>query len=347
MDFSNNLFETIWDTSFWLPKDSSWDEIYEYTKLDFKRMLVQCCVLACVITQIRNFFERYIAQPIGAYLNIPGKSPFKPNSVLETYYADKKIINDSVIMLISKENNLEYDYIKNWFQARKSLNKPSVLQKFCESSWRCTFYFLVWLFGYYVVHDKSWFADTNECWVNYPRQYLTDDVYIYYVIEIAFYFSLVVSQFSDVKRKDFWQMFVHHIVTLLLLIFSLTCNFQRIGSLVIILHDTADSSLELAKLGSYAKKKWVSDPVFGFFVITWCVTRIYIYPTKILNSTIYEAQANFEGFPAYWGFNYLLCALQIMHLIWTWMIFRILYKVLFLGVSEDDRSEVDEHEHKE
>ena len=77
---------------------------------------------------------------------------------------------------------------------------------------------------------------------------------------------------------------------------------------------------------------------------------IHFISTRILNSTIYEAQENFVGFPSYWGFNYLLCILQVLHIIWTCMIFRMLFKLLFYGISEDERESSekgDEHEHKE
>ena len=65
------------------------------------------------------------------------------------------------------------------------------------------------------------------------------------MISMSFYWSLAVSQFYDVKRKDFWQMFIHHIATLLLLAFSWVCNLHRIGSLVLFLHDCADIFLEV------------------------------------------------------------------------------------------------------
>lgn len=350
MDLLKTWNEKIWDTGFWLPEGSSWGELYHYTRIDFKQMILSSCIFATFIYAIRLLFERYIAQPIGVYFKIPGKLPFTPNTTLEAYYGEKKIIHDSIIMLISKDTGIEYDLVKNWFAARKMMNKPSQLEKFSESAWRFTFYLLVWFLGIFIIHDKAWLKDTHQCWVNYPRQYITDDVYAYYIIEIGFYLSLLFSQFSDVKRKDFWQMFLHHIITLSLLIFSLLCNFQRVGSLIIVLHDTADSSLELAKLGKYARNKWISDPFFGVFTVTWFVTRLYIYPKIILYSTIYEAVEHLQEFPAFHYFNCLLCLLLAMHIVWFSMILRVVYKVVFMGIVEDTRSESNssnEHEHKD
>ena len=47
-------------------------------------------------------------------------------------------------------------------------------------------------------------------------------------------------------------------------------------------------------------------------------------------------------FPAYYLFNVLLYILQVMHLIWFYMIVRIAYKAITVGtVDKDDRSESD------
>jgi sphingoid base N-palmitoyltransferase len=96
-----------------------------------------------------------------------------------------------------------------------------------------------------VLMSKSWVWDINNCWYNYPHQNLTSDIWWYYMINMAFYWSLAMSQFFDVKRKDFWQMFVHHIATLMLMGFSWMCNLFRIGSLVIMVHDCADIFLDV------------------------------------------------------------------------------------------------------
>jgi ceramide synthetase len=62
----------------------------------------------------------------------------------------------------------------------------------------------------------------------------------------------MVSQFTDVRRKDFWAMFIHHIATIILIGYSYTVNFVRNGILVLMCHDPCDVFMEAAKLFKYA-----------------------------------------------------------------------------------------------
>ena len=50
------------------------------------------------------------------------------------------------------------------------------------------------------------------------------------MMELTFYWSLSISQFFDVKRKDFLEMMIHHNATILLMMFSWTDHFTRIGN---------------------------------------------------------------------------------------------------------------------
>ena len=62
---------------------------------------------------------------------------------------------------------------------------------------------------------------------------------------MSFYWALCISQFFDVKRKDFWEMFIHHVTTIALMGFSWTCNLTRVGTLVLVIHNCANIFLEV------------------------------------------------------------------------------------------------------
>jgi ceramide synthetase len=173
-------------------------------------------------------------------------------------------------------------------------------------------------------------------------QSIHNDIWWYYMISMAFYWSLTFSQFIDNKRKDFWQMFIHHVLTLVLISLSWVCNLHRVGSLVLLVHDCADILLEAAKFLKYANLQKACDIVFGVFTITWIVTRLGLYP-RIIYSTSVEAPEILPMYPVYYIFNSLLIALLVLHLIWTYMILQIVVQTFKAGHMDGDvRSSSDE-----
>lgn len=157
---------------------------------------------------------------------------------------------------------------------------------------------------------------------------------------LAFYWSLTFSQFVDNQRKDFWQMFIHHVLTLMLISLSWVCNIHRVGSLILVVHDCADILLEIAKSLNYAKLTKACDVVFGLFSVVWVITRLVIFP-RIIFACIF--QTLLPIYPVYFFFNALLIGLLILHLIWTYTIFQVLKQSLVSGkVDGDARSSSDE-----
>lgn len=81
----------------------------------------------------------------------------------------------------------------------------------------------------------------------------------------------------------------------------------------------------------YTNYQILCDIIFGFFAVTWIVTRLGVYPSWILYSTTIDAPQIVEMFPAYYLFNGLLSMLLVLHVIWTYFILKILYKAFHTG----------------
>ncbi len=116
--------------------------------------------------------------PVAKYFNISETSMvnFKPNSALEVYFKDKRVVmSESIYMVfilairsiwwvlskkfftlqkhLSRETGLDVEYIKEWFIMRPNLNKPTKLKKFTESFWRFFFYLSIWSYGFYILYQ--------------------------------------------------------------------------------------------------------------------------------------------------------------------------------------------------
>jgi len=259
-----------------------------------------------------------------------------PNALLEKTYLVNRKMNHKQIQGLAKQLDWTERKVERWLRMRRSQDKPSTLVKFCENAWRCLYYCVSFTYGLIILWDKPWLWEINECWYTYPHQSVTTGIWWYYMMSLMFYWSLFVSQFFDVRRKDFWQMFVHHIATIILMSFSWVTNLHRVGSLVLIVHDCADIFLEAAKMAKYSGYQKVCDVIFAIFTVLWIITRLGVYPFWIIYSTSIEAPKIVPMFPAYYIFNGLLILLLILHIFWTYLILKIAYNSLNAGQMEGD-----------
>lgn len=309
--------EWLWSEAVWCPPNLKWSDF----RPDSAQIhhLYYSLLTAGVLIVLRYFTEILLFRPLGRLLCC--------SQSIEN--------NNSSGINVGKTGGGDMKKVK-----RNNVAKRSTVYKFSEGMWRLTFYLFASLYGWFVVlWDKPYFKDTMHSLYNYPHHPVQTEEWWYYNIELAFYISLVITQFIDTRRKDFWQMFLHHIVTILLLVLSWACNFHRIGALVLAIHDIADVPLEGAKLAKYCKRQRLADLLFAIFTVTWIYTRCYLLPTRVIYYTTYEALSIIPFFPAYYIFNGLLCILQVLHLVWTWIIMRMVVDALLNSGMRDLRSD--------
>ncbi|XP_063697318.1 ceramide synthase 6 [Culicoides brevitarsis] len=348
MGILNTISETFWSTDVWLPPNTTWADIAPGSRPDVQhtdyRHLVWPLPMAVAMLFIRHCLEKYWFAPVGRSLGIRSTRPKPPPlcAPLDAAYNQCTRLSHKTVVALSKQTDLSERQVERWWRRRRAQDKPTTLVKFCENSFRCVYYTYSFIFGIVVLWDKPWLWNIKECWYSYPHQSISNDVWWYYMISMAFYWSLMASQFFDVRRKDFWQMFIHHIITIALIAFSWICNLHRVGSLVLVVHDCADIFLEAAKLTKYAQYQKICDAIFAIFILVWVVTRLGMYP-RIIYSSSYEATKILPMFPAYYIFNSLLLLLLVLHIGWTYLIFQIARQALRAGQMDGDvRSSSDE-----
>ncbi|KAJ8314135.1 hypothetical protein KUTeg_008696 [Tegillarca granosa] len=215
----------------------------------------------------------YIFTPFGVYCGISNKGHrvATQNPVLEKAYHQYKHPDNDTIQALSKQTDFSSRHIERWFRIRRNQDKPTTMIKFTESTY---------VQYTNMVLMKPWLWDSTQCWVGYPHHHVPPEIFWYYMIEMGFYWSLMFSQFVDVKRKDFWEMFAHHCATLFLMFFSWSGNFVRVGTLVLVVHDAVDYWMEAAKMAKYCDAQKLCSVLFAIFGVVWFITRLVIYPLK-------------------------------------------------------------------
>ena len=99
-----------------------------------------------------------------------------------------------------------------------------------------------------------------------------------YLLDASRYTASLISLCCfEHKRKDFRQMFVHHVVTVVITLVSYQIDFNRVGAVVKLLMDPADVPLHGAKLCKYCGLEFIADRCFELFALSFFVTRLVMY----------------------------------------------------------------------
>ncbi|KAF6762664.1 longevity-assurance protein [Ephemerocybe angulata] len=232
------------------------------------------------------------------------------------------------------------------------------VMRFAEQGWPFVYYTFASAYGLYVHQNlPHTIFNLKPLWISYPHIALAGPVKFYYLLQTANYIHQVLVLNAEARRKDHWQMMTHHAITVFLLFLSYYTNFTRVGCFIMLLMDWCDIFLPMAKMMRYLSLPQIyTDSTFGFFMLSWLVSRHILY-TIVLHSTIRQlpVYVPFRFDPengyyltqrAHWTFCVMLTALEVLQIIWFWMICRVAWRVVMGAGAADTRSdeEVDDEE---
>lgn len=328
-----------------------WSQLEDHDGLVFVKAshLYMTIPYALLMMVVRYFFEKFVALPVANALGIQKtQHKIKPNAILENFFKHSTSQpSHTDVYGLAKKCNLTERQVQRWFRIRRNQNKPCRLKKFQESCWRFTFYLSITVAGVVFLYDKPWAYDMWEVWRDYPTQPLLPSQYWYYILEMSFYWSLLFSLGTDIKRKDFLANVIHHLAAISLMSFSWCANYVRSGTLVMLVHDVSDIWLESAKMFSYARWKQTCNILFLIFSVVFFISRFIIFPFWILYCTLILPLHYLEPFFSYIFLNLQLMILQGLHLYWGYFILKMLNRCIFTKSIQDVRSDNEEEEEEE
>ncbi|CAO3617303.1 unnamed protein product [Cunninghamella echinulata] len=221
--------------------------------------------------------------------------------------------------------------------------------RFCEQVWSFIYYTCSFSAGIAVMYGTEWWFDTRYFWMNYPVTDYTKAFKYYYLVQFAYWLQQIFVLKIEAPRKDYQELVMHHINTLLLIFFSYCCNFTKVGNAVFVCMDLPDAVLALAKALNYACPGIICNVTFVAMLISWMYTRVYLYGGIIISSwtePILYVDFKLDPLNGHW-FPYfvvyiipgLMLGLYALILFWTAMIFKVLYKIVFSDEVKDVRSD--------
>jgi hypothetical protein len=309
----------FWNETYWLPRNAIWEKIPP----NFYD-LIYPIYFAIPILIFRILLESFFGISVGVLLGVVPQH---------------------------ERNQRIFEHLTGGF-ARYTRSK-----RVLECMFRCVSYFLLFLYGLFVLWDKPWLTDVKQCWIGYPYHPIEPSVWWYYMLETGFYYSLLIGSIFDVRRSDFWQLVFHHFITIFLLSISWTINFVRVGTLVLLSHDISDILLEAGKLVRYyGSPRFVTNSFFVVFLLSWFATRLGYFPFVLMKSAFLEAADLVQ--PDYNIYNIFqvpyvprfiilaLFCLLMLHIFWTVIIVKIVIRSIAVGEASDVRSDSEEDAEK-
>jgi len=311
----------LWDEEFWLPEGVTWDDFKSNSTIRYPhpQELQYTVLIGAVLLIARILVESFVYLPIGVIFGWIDTS------------------KESLFQRIL--GHLFFGFAGN-----------KKFKRVAESAWRFTYYIIAFVCGYFVLRNEPQLYDVDSCWKNYPYQHVSDAVWWYYIIETGFYWSLLFSTIVfDVRRSDFLEMCLHHVITIGLLSLSFSINFIRVGTLVLFSHDIGDVFIELGKLFRYAKWETPLTILYIVFMITWIGSRLVYYPFWVIHSVIFSAPPLIQKDFRWENLTQrpivarvcatMLCLLVVLHIFWTYVLLKIGYESTKSGSLDDIRED--------
>ena len=213
--------------------------------------------------------------------------------------------------------------------------------------------------GLYIMYGSDlWFFQTAPMYKTYPDLTNNFKFKVFYLGQAAYWTQqacVLVLQLEK-PRKDYKELVFHHIVTLLLIWSSYVFHFTKIGLLIYITMDVSDFFLSSSQTLNYLDSPLV-PVVFFTFIVVWIYLRHFIN-IKILWSVLTQFRTEGDYVLNFATQQYkcwislpivfvLILALQLVNLLWLFLILRILYRLVWKGIQKDERSESESDESEE
>ena len=253
-----------------------------------------------------------------------------------------------------------------------ALAAPIQRKKWAEQSWQLFIHIAFSSAQAVILSSEPWYEHPLTCWVPHPTTQAEEgfrwDLQVVYVSALAVWiYTCFVHRFLDERRKDYFVMYVHHIVTIALVAGSWAARYLRIGLLVMWVHDVSDVFIDVLKMVNYLKLEGMkgcfgSEIAYVATMVSWAYWRLYQFPFVVLRASFFDIwrvlatnprPASWAGLgifgellplfpsemPAWPTMNALLFVLCGLHVYWFGLLGMVGYRIATESAREASRQE--------
>ncbi|GAA6009318.1 hypothetical protein JCM11491_004271 [Sporobolomyces phaffii] len=263
------------------------------------------------------------------------------------------------------------EYLIRPLAKKLGLKTESKQARFMEQAYAVVYFSASGAFGLYVMSKQpTWWYKTEHMWLEYPHWRMSGLLKSYYLLQFSYWCQQMIILVLGLEkpRSDFKELVIHHIVTLWLVGWSYLINLTMIGTMIFVSMDLPDICLAFSKCLNYLDLQHTSEVSFVFFLVVWHYMRHYL---NLL--ILYSVWTEFDLIPSAWrsydsaksgwwlvsgllsGTGQIpawmkyqifapILALQLVNSFWSYLIWRILFRMLSGNAAKDVREEGEDEE---
>lgn len=226
-------------------------------------------------------------------------------------------------LIVPTAKKFMLQYIKPKFTAEE---REIRAEKAAYNIYKMLYFLFGYITGTYVCLHADWFppvlggsGDSYNIFKGFPYQSTESFPYLrgFIMVQLGFHMQVFVSQAMSSPKKNFIEMFLHHFMTVLLIILAYYMNYIPVSGIVLVLHDFSDIFVTTTRvLLDTPYDKLMLGNYFAL-MISWVYTRLWLFPMLVVYPCIYLDLFD-EGVDKYgWSiFAGLLHFLMSMHIYW-------------------------------
>ncbi|KAI0353633.1 longevity assurance proteins LAG1/LAC1 [Trametes cingulata] len=240
--------------------------------------------------------------------------------------------------------------IAKWFGIRRE----SKMDRCGEQGYAVVYFAIMATWGIRIMSQlPTWWYRTEHFWIDYPHWDMKPELKRYYLMQAAYWCQqlLVMVLGLEKPRKDFYELVVHHIVTIWLVGWSYLINLTYIGNAVYLSMDLPDTFLALSLLLSYLQLNRTKVAVFAVFLCIWTYFRhwlnwVILYSVWTEFDLMPETSKRWspqDGVWMVWWMKYQifvpLFLLQLLNIFWYFLILRLAWRAARDITTTDSRED--------
>jgi acyl-CoA-dependent ceramide synthase len=129
------------------------------------------------------------------------------------------------------------------------------LDRFKEQAWLIVYYTVSWSLGMYIMYHSDFWLNLHGIWEGWPFREADGLFKWYYLVQWGFWIQQILVVNIEEKRKDYAQMFTHHVFTTALMCLSYGYYHMRVGIVILTIMDFVDIILPVSIPGSPIERR--------------------------------------------------------------------------------------------